>query len=100
MTYRFNPPPTWPAPPEGWSPPPGWEPDPAWPTPPGWQIWIPEGAAPQPSAPVPQQSPYGPQATVPATGGGLFGRRRKQAESEAARLAGELDRCRSQRPPW
>lgn len=72
MTYRFNPPPTWPAPPEGWSPPPGWEPDPAWPTPPGWQIWIPEGDAPQPSAPVPQQSPYGPQATVPATGGGLF----------------------------
>lgn len=90
MTYRFNPPPTWPAPPEGWSPPPGWEPDPAWPTPPGWQIWIPEGAVPQPSTPVPQQSPYGPQATVPATGGGLFGRRRKQAESEVARLAGEL----------
>lgn len=41
MAWRFNPPPTWPAPPEGWVPPPGWAPDPSWPpAPEGWQFWV------------------------------------------------------------
>ena len=43
MTWRFNPPPTWPPPPAGWAPPDGWTPDPSWPPPPpGWQFWIQE----------------------------------------------------------
>jgi hypothetical protein len=41
VSFRFNPPPNWPAPPEGWVPPPGWKPLPEWPAPPpGWQFWI------------------------------------------------------------
>src|SRR5579862_2975923 len=41
MVYRFNPPPSWPAPPPGWVPPPGWRPSPEWSAPPqGWQLWI------------------------------------------------------------
>ena len=44
-TYRFNPPPGWPAPPPDWTPPEGWEPDPSWPpAPEGWQWWMPEPA--------------------------------------------------------
>jgi hypothetical protein len=40
-SYRFNPPPDWPAPPPGWVPPLGWQPDPTWPpAPPGWQCWV------------------------------------------------------------
>lgn len=42
MSWRFNPPPGWPAQPVGWSPPPGWSPDPSWPpAPPDWQFWVP-----------------------------------------------------------
>jgi hypothetical protein len=41
MSWRFNPPPGWPAQPAGWTPPPGWTPDPSWPPPPaGWQFWV------------------------------------------------------------
>jgi hypothetical protein len=43
MSWRYNPPPTWPPPPPGWSPPEGWAPDPSWPpAPTGWQFWVQE----------------------------------------------------------
>nr|WP_306432864.1 DUF4041 domain-containing protein [Streptomyces harenosi] len=84
MTYRFNPPPGWPTPAPGWLPPPGWQPDPSWPVPPGWQLWVPEQPTAQPAAPAPRS---GATSAAPA---GLFGRRRKQAEAEAERLAREL----------
>jgi hypothetical protein len=52
MGYRFNPPPTWPAPPPGWVPPPGWRPSPEWPAPPpGWQLWV-DNSAPAPNPAV------------------------------------------------
>lgn len=42
VSWRFNPPPGWPAPPPGWVPPPGWIPPPYLPpAPPGWQWWVP-----------------------------------------------------------
>jgi hypothetical protein len=42
MTFRYNPPPNWPAPPSpGWVPPQGWTPDSSWgPPPQGWDFWI------------------------------------------------------------
>ena len=41
MSWRYNPPPMWPAPPVGWSPPEGWAPDPSWPPPPpNWKYWV------------------------------------------------------------
>ncbi|MGY0020979.1 DUF4041 domain-containing protein [Streptomyces sp. YJ-C3] len=92
MAYRFNPPPTWPVPPQGWVPPAGWQPDPSWPVPPGWQLWIPEQAQATP-APVPAASPYSTTDTGASNAGGLFGRRRKQAEAEAARLSDEVARA-------
>ncbi|MFD7299069.1 DUF4041 domain-containing protein [Streptomyces sp. NPDC059897] len=54
---------------------------------------MPEGPTAQlsESAPrAPQQSPYGDAADPAPSGGGLFGRRRKQAEAEAARRAEQL----------
>jgi hypothetical protein len=54
MSWKFNPPPGWPAQPEGWQPPPGWSPDPSWPpAPAGWQFWVPATPAPQPASPGP-----------------------------------------------
>lgn len=53
MSWKFNPPPGWPAQPPGWQPPPGWAPDPSWPPPPpGWQFWVTatEEAPPAPAA--------------------------------------------------
>jgi hypothetical protein len=53
MSWKFNPPPGWPAQPEGWQPPPGWAPDPSWPpAPPGWQFWVPATATPEPAPPA------------------------------------------------
>lgn len=67
MSWRFNPPPTWPAPPPGWMPPPGWTPDPSWPpAPDGWQFWIQDLEAPT-SAPPPGGWP--PQSPPRRTGG-------------------------------
>ncbi|MEO6713449.1 MAG: hypothetical protein ABIM89_08490 [Mycobacteriales bacterium] len=61
MAFRFNPPPTWPAPPLGWAPPPGWQPDPAWgPPPPGWQLWVYYEPPPPPGMPP----SYYPQAPL------------------------------------
>jgi hypothetical protein len=46
-SFRFNPPPNWPAPPPGWTPPQGWMPDPSWPAPPyGWPLWTEDPGAP------------------------------------------------------
>src|ERR1700761_173538 len=48
QSFRFTPPPNWPAPPPGWTRPPGWVPDPSWPPPPqGWQLWIEDPSAQQ-----------------------------------------------------
>lgn len=101
MSYRFNPPPSWPQPPHDWEPPPDWRPDPSWPAPPDdWQLWVPvESAAAHPQI-VPQPgaagAAYGGSTRGPGDSGlGVFGRRRKQAEAEADRLAGELQRLRA-----
>ncbi len=54
MTWRFNPPPDWPAPPDGFVPPEGWQPDPSWPpAPAGWRFWVDSatGQAPQQATP-------------------------------------------------
>ena len=49
-TFRYNPPPNWPAPPPGWTPPAGWRPDPSWPPPPpGWTLWVVAGPSTSPS---------------------------------------------------
>jgi hypothetical protein len=76
MSWRFNPPPTWPAPPAGWTPPEGWAPDPSWPpAPPGWQFWVqeadapwgqpPRAGSPTPTAPPPQSKrSRGPGRTI------------------------------------
>jgi hypothetical protein len=75
--WRYNPPPTWPAPPPGWTPPPGWRPDASWPpAPAGWQFWLPAAPpVPAPAAPVPVPAapmpapaprPVPPQQAVPA----------------------------------
>ncbi len=94
MSYRLNSPPNWPAIPEGWVPPPGWQPDPAWPIPQGWQLWIPAEPAPQTAVPLPAQSPSPyTSAQTQSQVSGLFGRRRKQAEAEAARLVDEVERA-------
>jgi hypothetical protein len=69
MSWRYNPPPTWPAPPAGWSPPEGWAPDPSWPPPPpGWQFWVQEPDSPwgQP----PNVSPLPATAARPQPSGG------------------------------
>jgi hypothetical protein len=69
MSWKFNPPPGWPAQPEGWVPPPGWTPDPNWPPPPaGWQFWVAADASPAPpfsAGPPPQAAPP-PAAPPPA----------------------------------
>lgn len=105
MSYRFNPPPSWPQPPEGWEPPPDWQPDPSWPAPPeGWRLWVPVDPSSEPPQAVAQQppavSPYGGvpvPPTRPSSGpAGVFGRRRKQAEAEVERLAAELQRLRAE----
>ena len=63
MSWKFNPPPGWPAQPEGWQPPPGWAPDPSWPpAPPDWQFWVPATSTPDP-APSAASAP--PAASVP-----------------------------------
>ncbi|RPF30998.1 DUF4041 domain-containing protein [Streptomyces sp. TLI_185] len=101
--YRFNPPPGWPVPPAGWMPPPDWRPDPSWPPlPAGWQLWVPEA---EPSAdaiatgatagafPVPDATVAGSTTAVPAPRkGGLFGRRRADAVSEAEELRAWITR--------
>lgn len=54
--YRWNPPPTWPAPPEAWTPSADWRPPADWPAPPpDWQFWLPVDNA-SPSAAVPRLS--------------------------------------------
>jgi hypothetical protein len=64
MSWKFNPPPGWPAQPPGWQPPPGWAPDPSWPPPPpGWQFWL----------PATEEAPPGPAAGTPAAGGPAAG---------------------------
>lgn len=102
MSFRFNPPPSWPQPPQGWMPPADWRPDPSWPAPPeGWQLWVPVDLAtdvPQPVTPVAVPA-YGgaPSAPARADGGvGVFGRRRKQAEAEVDRLTSELHRLQAE----
>jgi hypothetical protein len=41
VSWRFNPPPSWPVPGGDWLPPAGWAPDPGWPpAPPGWEFWV------------------------------------------------------------
>lgn len=96
-TYCFNPPPDWPVPPAGWMPPPDWRPDPTWPPmPAGWQLWVPEthsagvslAAGPATgAAAVPITASAGTTTAVPAPRkGGLFGRRRSDAVSEAEEL--------------
>jgi hypothetical protein len=73
MSWKFNPPPGWPAQPEGWVPPPGWVPDPSWPPPPaGWQFWVPAGsetASPPASAAPPSAPPPAAAPPPPAAGG-------------------------------
>lgn len=68
QTYRFNPPPGWPAPPPGWKPPSGWKPDPSLPpAPPGWQWWVPEASSPAPPQGVPvSAAPPSVQTMAPA----------------------------------
>ncbi|HEY8474636.1 MAG TPA: hypothetical protein VIL37_18625 [Natronosporangium sp.] len=80
MSWKFNPPPGWPAQPEGWVPPPGWAPDPSWPPPPpGWQFWVPAGSSPAPAptsppaAPPPAAAPAPPPAAPPGGGAAGFG---------------------------
>jgi len=61
MSWKFNPPPGWPAQPEGWVPPPGWIPDPSWPpAPPGWQFWVPAGSGQPGGTPTPTPTPAAP----------------------------------------
>ena len=68
MAPRFNPPPNWPAPPEGFIPPPGWQPDPSWgPAPEGWQLWVDDGAGPDPTAVIQPAPGAGTPATAPAS---------------------------------
>ena len=101
-TYRFNPPPGWPVPPAGWMPPPDWRPDPKWPPmPAGWELWVPEADSttgalavgpPTGASAVPTMAAPGSTAAVPAPRkGGLFGRRRSDAVSEAEELRAGLE---------
>ncbi|MEU8124957.1 DUF4041 domain-containing protein [Spirillospora sp. NPDC049024] len=110
--WRYNPPPTWPAPPPGWTPPPGWMPDASWPpAPPGWQFWSPAPVQPAPSASIPPPPPHqevGPPpprtagSAPPPQGpsGGSRGRagfgtrkqRIEELEAENAELRGWLER--------
>ncbi|MQY09472.1 DUF4041 domain-containing protein [Actinomadura macrotermitis] len=99
--WRYNPPPTWPAPPVGWTPPPGWQPDPSWPLPPaGWQFWLPaEAPAPPVPAPMPVPQPPLPHATLPPPSAPaprpVFGgkkQRIEELEAENARLYTEVVR--------
>ncbi|GAA1831886.1 hypothetical protein GCM10009735_79470 [Actinomadura chokoriensis] len=109
-TWRYNPPPTWPAPPPGWTPPPGWMPDASWPpAPPGWQFWspvpvqaTPPGSIPPPLArpavepPVPPAArpmPLPPEPSGGARGRAVFGNRKQrieELEAENAELRGWL----------
>ncbi|MGW0861239.1 DUF4041 domain-containing protein [Streptomyces sp. NPDC002611] len=84
-------------------PPPDWQPDPSWPAvPAGWQLWIPDadsatgtvtaGAA-VGDFPVPDTTAAGSPTQVPAPRkGGLFGRRRADAASEAEELRAWITR--------
>ena len=114
--WRYNPPPTWPAPPAGWTPPPGWMPDANWPPPPqGWCFWSPESVGatpfrtyrevgpPVPQPPVPQPPVPQPVGSAPlpaAPPGGARGRagfggrkqRIEELEAENADLRGWLQR--------
>lgn len=61
MGYRYNSPPTWPAPPSSeWVPPQGWKPDATWPpAPDGWNFWLedPDFVGPPAAAtPAPRQN--------------------------------------------
>lgn len=96
-TYRFNPPPGWPVPPAGWMPPPDWRPDPSWPPmPAGWQLWVPatDSTTDAPAVGPATGVSAGPATAVagsttavpPPRRGGLFGRRRSDAGSEAEEL--------------
>ncbi|MET7982605.1 MULTISPECIES: DUF4041 domain-containing protein [unclassified Streptomyces] len=108
-TYRFNPPPSWPVPPSGWTPPPDWRPDPSWPSmPAGWQLWVAEAgstpdtlaagfaagaaAVPDAAAAPDAAAPGGTTAVPPPRKGGLFGRRRADAVSEAEELRAWITR--------
>ncbi|GAA0543425.1 DUF4041 domain-containing protein [Actinomadura livida] len=111
--WRYNPPPSWPAPPPGWTPPPGWMPDASWPpAPPGWQFWTPDPVqAPPPGVlpPPPAQQQSGPPPVPPAVepaplphgapngqrGRAAFGTRKQrieELEAENAELRGWLQR--------
>ncbi|SFN28273.1 DUF4041 domain-containing protein [Actinomadura madurae] len=90
--WRYNPPPTWPAPPPGWKPPPGWQPDASWPPPPaGWQFWLPAApAAPMPAAPA-HPAPPVPPVAAPHSGPRprpVFGGKRQRIEELEAENAG------------
>ncbi|WP_412517135.1 DUF4041 domain-containing protein [Actinomadura madurae] len=90
--WRYNPPPTWPAPPPGWKPPPGWQPDAGWPPPPaGWQFWLPAApAAPMPAAPA-HPAPPVPPVAAPHSGPRprpVFGGKRQRIEELEAENAG------------
>ncbi|NJP16030.1 DUF4041 domain-containing protein [Streptomyces thermoviolaceus subsp. thermoviolaceus] len=93
--YRFNPPPGWPVPPPGWVPPPDWRPDPSWPPmPAGWQLWVPVADSPADTLAVgPATGTAAGTAVVPPPRkGGLFGRRRADATSEAEELRAWITR--------
>lgn len=110
--WRYNPPPTWPAPPPGWTPPPGWQPDASWPpAPPGWQFWLPAAPLvpapappmPAPAPPVPAPAPPVPASPVRAPGSAhsasrtlpVFGGKRQrieELEAENAELRQWLER--------
>lgn len=102
--WRYNPPPTWPAPPAGWTPPPGWMPDASWPpAPPGWQFWSPAPVRTAPPASVPpppahqEAGPPVPPAAGPAPlphepssgsrGRAAFGTRKQRIEELEAENA-------------
>ncbi|MEU8802438.1 DUF4041 domain-containing protein [Spirillospora sp. NPDC048819] len=110
--WRYNPPPSWPAPPPGWRPPPGWMPDASWPPPPpGWQFWspgpvqtTPPESAPPPYAhqevgpsvpPTAGSAPLPHEASGASRGRAVFGTRKQRIEAleaENAELRGWLQR--------
>ncbi|MBO2457811.1 DUF4041 domain-containing protein [Actinomadura violacea] len=102
--WRYNPPPTWPAPPAGWTPPAGWMPDPGWPpAPPGWQFWTPAAPLPPVQTAPPLPAPHAPAPPTAAPhvtpagsrGKPAFGARKQrieELEAENAELRRWLER--------